>query len=126
MLTFSGQLEKILDGTKTMTTRHDTKHWYWSMIELGSKLDMWWKNPRTKHPECYKIGIAVCSRTHRCTGQWFTSEDARKDGFDSLRDYKVRLGELNNLPHYEVDRVYWTQIEWDGWIDGPHKPRRVA
>ena len=131
MLTFTGQLDKILDGTKTMTTRLDAKGWYFRTIAGGSVLDMWWQNPRTRKPDCYKIGRTVCYSLDRKTGAYFDQKDAEQDGFPTIREYKEALAKLNNMPWYEVDRTMWTQIRWVDqsghahWIDGPH-PRKVA
>ena len=133
MLTFSGQLDKILDGSKTMTTRLDAKEMKYreavrkfnaGEIVVGH---MWWKNPRTGHPECYKIGQAQIRQVGRKKGEYLDTADAIRDGFDDLIDYKDALADLNDMGWTEVDRTTWTQIRWnkDFWLDGPH-PRKVA
>lgn len=131
MLPFTGGLEKILDGTKTMTTRLDAKRHYYFHLNPGLPLHIWWKNPRTRHPECYRVGIVACNWV--ClTGGWdFTTEEAKMDGFDSVEDYITALGELNGMNRMEAINSSWTQINWGDnetgaeWLEGPH-PRKVA
>jgi len=141
MITFSGGLERILNETKTMTTRLDAKGHYreaWAKgqdMERDIVLDLWWLNPRNRHPDCYKIGRVYWEREDEVRGHALTPEDALLDGFDTLLEYKVALMNLNNMRSIrEVDSHVWTQIIWskeDGyvhWADGPHRPRprRVA
>jgi len=133
MLTFTGQLDKILDGSKTMTTRLDAKERKYQeavrKFRAGEPViaHMWWKNPRTRHPDCYKIGRVTVKQAGRKLGAYFDQEDATRDGFTTIREYKQELARLNEMPWYEVDRTTWTQIIWkkSGWLDGPH-PRKVA
>lgn len=132
MLSFSGQLDKILDGTKTMTTRLDAKGWYINNLTKGTALHIWWRNPRNQQPDCYRIGVAVCQWIVRKEGRDFTEAQANRDGFGTLWDYKVALANHHNMTVEQVNEWTWTQIRWGDhhdhnpvWIDGPH-PRKVA
>ena len=126
MLPFTGQRDEILDRIKTLSTRRDEKNWYLLNCTKDTRLDMWWQNPRTRHPDCYKMGRALCSWTRPREGWKFTTEEAKWDGFDSVEDYVTRLGEMYDMDRVEVLDWVWTQIKWDIWLDGPHKPRKVA
>lgn len=130
---FTGLLPEILGFTKGMTTRLDkVLHYYNTFIHFDPEkhgrerpwMHMFWRNARTKHPEFYKIGIVEWWGCCRKQGVYFTHEDAVRDGFDDLRQYKEALAHTNNLKWWEVDRVVWTQLMWekDGWIEGPHEP----
>ena len=46
--------EKILDGTKTQTTRKFRKH----PIKVGDKLYLYW---HTRQKDCEKLGEAICT-----------------------------------------------------------------
>jgi hypothetical protein len=130
MLPFTDQLYEIISGTKTMTTRLDAKLFYYMAIinrvmeQKDTIMDMWWQNPRTQKPECYKIGRVTVWGVARAQGAHFYQDDAVRDGFETLKEYKQTLARLNGMPWYEVDRKIWTQIQWkkDGWLEGPHLP----
>lgn len=128
MLTFTDQHDNLRDGTKTMTTRVDRKIYYFDAWCRGiRKLHLFWRNPMNHQPDCYKIGIVEWEDCERKLGVFLDVEDATRDGFDTLRLYKRRIGELNDMSWQQVDRHLWTLIKWkrDGWIEGPH-PRKVA
>lgn len=128
MVTFSGQRQEILDFIKNMTTRPDFKMYFYDAWCRGiRKLDMWWRNPRNHQPDCYKMGIVDWDDCERKLGVFLDPSDATRDGFYSLRDYKERLGELNQMSWQQVEKHLWTLIKWkrSGWLDGPH-PRKVA
>lgn len=130
---YTGLLPEILDHSKGMTTRVDAKLFYYkSFISFDAEkakrdkpwLHQFWRNARTKHPEFYKIGIAEWSSCVRKAGEYFTEEDAIRDGFGELYDYKVVLANHNNMTLEDVNHHVWTQILWekDGWVEGPHYP----
>jgi hypothetical protein len=116
-----------------MTTRPDDKLFYYkSFISFDADkakrnhpwLHQFWRNGRTKHPEFYKIGIAEWSGCVRKAGEYFTEEDAIRDGFGDLYDYKAVLANHNNMTLEDVNHHVWTQLLWekDGWVEGPHYP----
>lgn len=125
MLPFTGGLEKILDGTKTMTTRLDAKGYYERRWRGGMrKLDPWWGGQWWPKSDKYKIGIVEWDKLVRKLGYEFTKDDAYRDGFDCKWDYKVTLANHHGISIEEVNKWTWTQILWtgDGWKEGPLEP----
>jgi hypothetical protein len=130
---FSGLLPEILDRTKIMTTRMDENDYYYGTFlnfdpdKFGipdPRMHMFWRSPRTRNPECYKIGIVNWSMCCRKTGREFTEQDALWDGFCTIDQYIEALGIHNHMSYWEVLDYEWTQLVWDrdGWIEGPHRP----
>lgn len=117
MLTFTDQFDELLSGRKTMTTRHNFERWQkiWRKSRCNTFLHVWWKNPRNRHPHCYKMGVARLVKFEGRLGRYLTQEDAVKDGFNSLAEYTVALSVLNHLSFDEVDNHFWALLpfEWE-------------
>ena len=125
MLQFTGLLEKVVDGTKTMTTRVDSKGYFERMWRGGMrKLDPWWGGQWWPKTDKYKIGIVDWDEMVRKKGYEFTMDDAQRDGFKDKWDYKVVLANHNGMSIEAVNEWTWTQICWteDGWKEGPREP----
>lgn len=130
---YTGLLAEILDYRKGMTTRRDDKLFYYKAFVTFDPdkakrehpwLHQFWRNGRTLHPEFYKIGIVEWSSCVRKAGEYFTEEDAIRDGFETLEEYKFVLASHNEMSLEVVNQHVWTQLLWerDGWVEGPHYP----
>ncbi len=115
LLTFSTLQKELLSGDKQQTIRKNVKFWS-NRLDRNQKLDIWWKNPRNQHPDCYKIGIETGDYEIK-QGYDFTEEDALKDGFDNRQELIETLMKLHKLSRDEVRRAAWIIITW-GWSDG--------
>lgn len=125
LLTFTGMKKDLLSRLKLQTTRWNLARWYkvcGRYPEGRAKLDIWWQNPRTCKPDCYKMGIAYVTKLEGKYGKYFNSRDAYLDGFNSLKDYINGLKETNHLPDKETVLEHeWAILTWK-WDDGPHQP----
>ena len=125
MVGFTGKLPEIVNHTKTLTTRLDAKGYFIGRWVKGMrKLDPWWGGQWWPMERKYKIGIVDWNDCRRTRGHDFTAQDAHRDGFDSLWDYKVTLANHHGMTVGEVNDWTWTQIGWtkDGWREGPNHP----
>ena len=122
ILSFSvgGQKEKILDGRKRQTMRGPRK----IPIRVGDTLYLWWKS-RSRYEKQF-LGKTVCIsvRRVRLDEVWNDEENAVKDGFDSLRQFRdcfvwnYWYAEKKDLEKY-LHSVEYDIISWEY----PLKPR---
>jgi len=108
LLGFTKLKEKLVDGNKTQTIRKPRKH----PIKVGDKLFIYWKL-RTK--ECLKLGEVKVTNVVRKKLEEITDEDAVKDGFEDLFDFrdKFTLMHPNAYMDTEFDIITfeWTKKE---------------
>lgn len=114
LLTFNTLHYKLITHKKQQTIRKNVKYWS-TRLDRNKKLDIWWKNPRNQHPDCYKIGIGTGSYVIK-HGYDFTTEDATNDGFSNLNELLYTLMKLHKLSWYEVRNALWIIITWE-WSD---------
>lgn len=114
LLTFNTLQKELLSGEKQQTIRKNVKFWS-KRLDSNQKLDIWWKNPRNQHPDCYKIGVATGSYVIK-HGYDFTTKDAIKDGFSNLYELFYTLMKLHKLSWYDVRQALWIIITWE-WSD---------
>lgn len=84
LLGFTVLKDKLLDGSKTQTIRLPRKR----PLKVGDKLLIYWKL-RTK--QCKKIGESKILTIERKRFKDLTEEDARRDGFSTLKELREAL-----------------------------------
>jgi hypothetical protein len=114
LLTFNTLKDKLLNGEKQQTIRQNVSYWS-KVLENGNKLDIWWLNPRNRHPDCYKMGVAVGTHTIK-QGKYLTHEDAVKDGFCDVDELINILMSLHKYSRPEALGFDWLVISWK-WIE---------
>jgi len=86
------------------------------------KLDVWWLNPRNRHPDCRKLGIAFGTATP-IYGHEFTAVTAKNDGYDTLYELFNILMELHSMEYEAVMDHQWASIRWTWteryWVNDP-------
>jgi len=83
---------------------------------------MWWRMPRTKASDCYKLGTSTAWSVDGRYGYEMTKELAVQDGFwasiDPLGDLLEGLKSINNMKTDEVLEWKWAEIHFGperGW-----------
>ena len=120
LLTFYKKHKELMEGTKVTTIRRNAERWndIWSRYqEAPAPLDMWWRSPRTKHPDCYKMGMADFTVFTVRRGKDFTVQDARYDGFKWPGELIEGLGKLNLMDEIAVREWPWGIIHFE-WRRG--------
>lgn len=117
MLTFTGLLLEVLEGSKEMTTRIDSpnrRRIYRKFHEHSAPMDahLWWLNPRTQNDYCAKIGIVPVRDIAMVRGKNLNEGQAIKDGFESLEQYLNALAYTNNLDVRAVLETVWHLYKW--------------
>jgi len=110
LLTFNTLQDELISGKKKQTIRLNVKYWS-SRLDSNTKLDIWWLNPRNKHPNCHKMGIGAGSYITK-RGWCLSRKDAMKDGFKNLKELREKLMKLNDLTLSEVLESKWIIISW--------------
>jgi hypothetical protein len=120
LLTFSVLYDKLIDGSKTQTTRANYEYWDSAWARGVRVLDIWWRSPRVKkyNPDCYKMGIGQWTEFFVVPGKLFNQELATRDGFGSVDEYVKALAEKHNMTIADVLDMKWTIIRWK-WKEGP-------
>ena len=108
LLGFTKLRGKLLDGSKTQTIRKPRK----VPLKVGDKLYVYWM-PRTK--SCEKLGEAKVTKIER---KWFkdiTDEDAVRDGFRNLKEFRCAFMEMHSdatwCDEFDVITFEWTKKE---------------
>jgi len=101
LLGFTKLKDKLLDGSKTQTIRKPRK----IPLKVGDKIYIYWML-RTKN--CEKLGEAKITRIERKRFQDITEEDAVRDGFSTLKDFRLVFVKMHNDMLY-IDA--WSQIQ---------------
>jgi hypothetical protein len=123
LLTFSTLKDELLDRSKKTTIRKNVSYWTrifwrtWAHKGESPTLDMWWLNPRNRHPDCYKMGQALLSRHDVKFGSEFTLQDALDDGFGSLEALYKALEDRNKMSIWEVREAQWIILRFT-WLNG--------
>lgn len=120
MLAFSEKLGELLTEFKLQTIRWNLEYWQYLLLKSHGllKLDMWWQNPRTCRPDCYKMGIAYLQDLTGKLGEDLTEEDAKKDSFDNLEELLICLEKKHNVTTERVLTHTWAILTYK-WKDGP-------
>lgn len=100
LLGFTKLKDKVLDGTKTQTIRKPRK----IPLKVGDKLFIYWML-RTKN--CEKLGEAKITKIVRKEFRDITESDAIRDGFSTLRDFRLAFAKMHCDLFY-IDS--WSQI----------------
>lgn len=124
LVTFSVEelYEKLMDLIKDQTIRANVEYYRKCWDHGVRTLDIWWKNPRNRTPDCYKMGEANWTEIILLKGKDFDGRVATRDGFDTVEDLIRALSQLKEMTIDEVMEKQWVIIRWK-WIDGPH-PRK--
>jgi len=85
---------------------------YWiERLEKNHKLDIYWRNPRNRAPDCCKLGIAHGTATP-LYGHEFTIRTAQDDGYPDLYALLEVLMDLHKIECEEVLDHQWAAIRW--------------
>lgn len=114
LFTFNTNYAKLIDETKLQSLRWNADY-YIPRLAKNSKLDVWWRNPRTMAQDCRKLGIATGYATP-IYGHEMTVDTARDDGYDSLHDLLDVLMDLHHLECETVLEHRWASIRWF-WVE---------
>jgi hypothetical protein len=126
LLSFNTLYNKLMDMSKTQTTRLNADLWRqrWRKARNGGNdiFHIYWRNPRTRHPDCRKLGLArwLIDEFLVLTGSEISDIIAYRDGFYSVEEMVRELAKLNNMTPVEVLKAEWAVIRWI-WTDGPYK-----
>jgi len=87
-----------------------------------SRLHLWWRSPRTRAADCYKLGSSTLWSVDDIYGHELTKRLAVQDGFwesaDPLEDLLETLGRLNSMDRDEVLEWKWAEVHFGpepGW-----------
>lgn len=116
MLSFTVFHDQIKDGRKRQTIR-PFKKWYTDQVRrvkmTGAPLHIWWRNPRTRHPQGHKMGEVSLDIAYVKKGWELTTADARRDGFVCLEDLLDTLGNMYGTDRQAVLFASWWVIRWE-------------
>lgn len=96
LMNFTKLIKKVLDKSKTMTTRNPRKR----PLKKGDTLHVWVR---------FKIGKATVTDINMKKIKDFTTEEAINDGFNSVEEYQKCIMELNNAHPQDL----FTQISYN-------------
>jgi hypothetical protein len=122
--------DQIWPPPKRRTYRKNYPAWARSLIHRNLEtidgkdfpIHHWWLNPRSKHPDCRKLGTSKDGVVIGKFGYELTREDACNDGFaesvDPLGALLEALGRLNEMNEKQVRYHLWAEIRFipdPGW-----------
>lgn len=127
LLTFNTKHKELKNGSKKQTIRLNIGYYpYWVRVKdriwqkringIEEYLHIWWRNPRNKLPDCYKMGIAKFIDYDTKYGSELTYKDAKLDGFLTLEQLLTELGKRNKISLKEVLDNIWAIISFK-WVE---------
>ena len=117
LLTFNTMKDKLLNFEKQQTIRYNANFWV-ERLKTNPKLDIWWLNPRNKHPDCRQLGIAKGTIYDVVKGTDITNELAVADGFLNFNAFVIWFFE-NNPTIRSLEKFYdheFAVIRWE-WLE---------
>jgi len=97
-------MEKIIQGRKTTTLRKNAVYWE-KVFNAGHQLHLWSPSPRSGKGRFY--GVARFEDFEVCPGGLLTTQDAKKDGFNSVEELLKALEKLHKMYRKEVLSHLW-------------------